>query len=1186
MGIELTRFQEEAVKNRGGGLLVSAAAGSGKTRVLVERLLDRILREGHDIDRFLIITFTRAAAEELRGRIAQELSKKLLAEPENRHLRRQIPLLYQTQISTIHGFCTGLLRQWGHMLDIPSDFSLCEDEDASILKRQILIEVLESRYEALDPEGNFAQLLEVLSAGRDDSKLIEIVLDVYERIQSHHNPKGWAREQIELWQLQDIEDVGQTTWGDLLLHDSKKMASYWVSELSKAIAMAVEDEQLVVYEESLSISLQGLTSFVAATESGWDYAVDCADIPFPRLKAVRDCQDIARQESIKSIRERCKKAVGRLSERFSDHSSALLSDMKVLFPAMVGLFELVDDFEAAFSAEKRRRRLVDFTDLEHLSVRLLTDEDGNPTDLAEELSTQFVELMVDEYQDTNQVQNSIFSALSQKGENLFFVGDVKQSIYRFRLADPGIFLEKYHRFLPFELAEPGQERKILLSQNFRSRPEVIESVNDVFRCIMSEELGDMNYTQDEALYPGASFPDGDGFETELFVLDFTEQTKEKEQEQSKNQLEAQFVANRIAAMLQEGFPVSGENNALRPVQPDDFAILLRSPGRVRHHYIRALGTHGIPCAGSGDEDFFETVEIETILSYLQIIDNPYQDVPLISVLHSPLFGFDAEQLAKIRQAQSGDFYTALQAYTEGGDAACQGFLTDLHALRFQVGEFRSHELLWSLYQKTKALEIFSSLPNGTEREKRLLAFYELAARFESRGHKGLFRFLAHLQKIREAGTPLLIGNGEEAKGVQILSIHKSKGLEFPIVFLGGLGKSFNKTDLYKPVLFHQELGLGPNGVDVEKGIAFQTIARQAVSHKLWGELLAEEMRLLYVAMTRAKEKLIMTHTLTYGLSELKKLAEDVSMPLDPQVLKECNSIGKWVILSAMLRPEATVLYEAIGSKSLAPWNEFSSRWLIHYQSGLSEESIKISLETETSKNEGIKTALDPEEIWERLMWRYPYESLSSVPAKLTATQLIEEEQASMDDPGRKRPVARPDFAAKAFGLTPAQMGTAYHVVLQNISLDRCDRKEDIEAELARLEQEAFLSPQERGVVDAEKLYTFFQTPVGLEMRRAKELHREFPFSLLMPASQYDSSLPDSEQILLQGVIDCWFETEEGITILDFKSNRIGPGELETKAEHYRKQLDTYRYALGEMVKKPVKRCVIWFLHPNAGITYE
>ena len=662
-----------------------------------------------------------------------------------------------------------------------------------------------------------------------------------------------------------------------------------------------EDELLEQnYAPSLQTTLEQVEALCAAADRhSWDQVYACLPIPFPAAgrKKIVDCPDAA--EQVKAIRSTCKKRMEKLGEWFEDCGADLLEDLRAVHPAVRGLFALVKDFEGAYAAEKARRGMVDFADLEHMAVRLLVGEDGAPTELARQWSARYDEIMVDEYQ----------------GTNLFLVGDVKQSIYRFRLADPTIFLGKYRAFADYTQAAEGEERRLILSRNFRSRPEVLEGANFVFRSVMSADFGEMDYTADEALYPGAPFPPDGRYAVELDAVDAS--AEGEEEKTARDLIEARFAAKRIRALVDGGFPVSDGEGGERPVRPADIVILLRSPNTVLHHYARALGERDIPWEAEGGGDFFAATEVNVALSLLQIVDNPRQDVPLISVLRSPVYGFSADRLAELRAASPDtDFYAALTA--DGGEDS-RAFLTELDELRFGAGELSSHELLWQLYDRTNLLGVFGAMERGEERQSNLLTLAELARRFEGAGHKGLFGFLSYLTRLRENGAKLALpAPGREGGGVRILSIHKSKGLEFPVVLLCGLARRLNREDMSRPILFHPKLGVGPKRLDVERGMEYPTLARRAVARKLELEMMAEELRLLYVAMTRAKEKLILSVALTGGARDLEKLAPDAACPVEPQVLAGCQSVGQWVLLPALARPDGEVLRRAAGVQVPVP----------------------------------------------------------------------------------------------------------------------------------------------------------------------------------------------------------------------------------------------------------------------------
>lgn len=1199
MAFPLTKEQQKIVEDRGGELLVSAAAGSGKTRVLVERLLTRIADENMDIDRFLVITYTKAAAAELRGRIAQDLSARLAAEPWNRHLRRQSTLVYQAQISTIHAFCAALLRENGHLLDLDPDFRLCDEGDAQVLMAQTLEDVLDQRYEGLSEDSPFAQLADTLAAGRDDSRLAQIVLDIFGRIQSHPDPVSWLREQKEVWTLDGVTDLSQTPWGTLLLNEARKDAEWCRERLETAYRLTQEDELLQMnYGPSLFATLEGLDAFLLAQT--WDEAADCLPIPFPtagrKKKRTVEISPMAAEAAeqaavrVKGIRESCKGQLKKMAEQLGGSSGEQLEELRLSAPAMGALMDLVEDFHKAYAAEKRRRSLVDFSDLEHFAVQLLLDGDGKPTELARYCASRYDEIMVDEYQDTNQVQNAIFNAISDGGKKLFEVGDVKQSIYRFRLADPTIFLGKYSRFAKGEDASEGEPRKRVLSRNFRSRHQVLEGCNDLFRSIMSTELGELDYTEDQMLYPGGTFPDSEDCAVEMDVLDLSFLGDTEGEKENKDLREARFVARRIRQMLDQPMLVTEDKENMRPIRPSDVMVLLRSPGSVLRHYIRAFGEQNIPWSAEGGEDLFATTEINVALSILQVVDNPRQDVALIAALRSPVYGFTEDKLAMLRGQSKGDFYSTLVAAAEQGDQQCRDFLDELERLRFGAGDMTCRQLIWHIYEHTNLLGVFGAMNRGAERQNNLLALYALAGQMENAGCQTLFKFLLRLERLRESGAKLnTTDQSREGEGVSILSIHRSKGLEKPVVVLAGLTRRFNRDDFMRPVLFHPVLGVGPKGLERERMVEYTTAARRAVYCQLEHEMFSEEMRLLYVAMTRAKDKLLMTLSLPDGEKGLSKLASELTVPLSPRLLMGQQNMGQWVLLHALTRPEGEELRSIAGIPDPKA-GPFGPAWDIRW----------VWQEEDSAPPEGGRFADLPEaekenrDLTEPLIWQYPYAACVDLPSKLTATQMkgrpqdkevsedTKPDTTKADTEVEPEPIYRPDFMAEEKGLTAAQRGTALHMGAQYIPLKGDHSVEGIRAILDGLERDGFLTHLQREAIPPERLSAFFTSALGREMTEAPLCRREFKFSILVPAENY---FPDAqeEEMLMQGVIDAWFENEHGITVLDFKSDRVRPGSEKFRAEEYRTQLEEYSKALSKILGRPVRRKVLWFFQTDTAV---
>ena len=1174
MGFPLTEEQRAAVEDCGGGLLVSAAAGSGKTRVLVERLLSRVEEEGLDIHRFLVITYTKAAAAELRGRIVEELAARLAERPGDRHLRRQATLVYQTQISTVHAFCAQLLRECGHLLDLDPDFRLCDESEAGVLMLQAMDDVLEQRYETVEPEGDFARLLDTVAAGRDDSRLVRIALDIYGKVQSHPAPGAWLVGQQRAFALEGVADAGETPWGALLLEQAERQAEYWQGQMMRALELAWGEEKLSKgYAPSLSATLEGLRAFREAAAQGWDRASEWVAIPFPRLGAVRGCGDPAAQERIKAIREVCKKRMGKLAELFSEPSGRLLEDMRAVHPAVRGLFALVEDFSHAYTALKRERGLLDFSDLEHCAVRLLVGKDGLPTELADQWGARYAEVMVDEYQDTNEVQNCIFRAISRDGQNLFTVGDVKQSIYRFRLADPTIFLEKYLAYRPAEEAEEGQPRKVLLSQNFRSRRQVLSAANFVFGSIMSRQMGEMDYGPEEQLNYGATgYPERSDTDTEFHLISVADSEEERF---DRTEVEARFVAHRIRQLLDEGFPVQGEDGQQRPVRPEDIVILMRSPAARRKAFTAALQREDIPCAGGEEQSFFETMEIAVMVSFLQIVDNPRQDVPLLAVLRSPLLGFSPDRLAQIRGGHpGGDYYGALCA-DDGEDS--RAFLERLAQLRAAAGELTADRLLWKLYTDWQALAVFGAMEGGAQRRSNLLALYAYAGQLAAAGRGNLFDFVSYLHDLMESGDLPDISARQESGGVQLMTIHKSKGLEFPVVILADLQKGFNRDDFQRPVLVHPRLGLGTERVDRQRRIRYDTVSKQAIQLALSRESLAEEMRILYVAMTRAKEKLICVDCMRFARNRVRGLLSVAGCPAAPEAVGSAKAPGDWILLPLLCTPEAAVLRQ---------WADMEPE-----QPALSDGGWQVRL-WENPVFECGSAAAAPEEaaVQERrydlsaMELRYGHTAACTIPTKVTATQLkgrvLDEEIAEGAASARPRRLdfQRPLFLQQERRLTSAERGTAMHLVMQYLELGGPDPEEQVR----RLTDRRLLTPQQAEAVDMERIRAFLATPLAQEVRQARQVWREYRFALLMPAALYDPAA-EGEELMLQGVVDCAFRTEEGLVVVDFKTDRLAPGEEPQRAEEYRPQLEAYAQALERVMEEKVCRKVLYFFSTGATI---
>ena len=1183
--IELTDEQRNVVENRGGALLVAAAAGSGKTRVLVDRIFRYVLEERRDLDEFLMITYTKAAAAEMRGKIAKELSERLAEDPGNSHLRAQSLRLYRADIRTIDSFCTNLLREYAYLVRfegderLSPDFRILDEAEAAVLREQCLERVLDGFYEELDEGGR--ALADSLGAGRDDRKLSALVLEVYAKLQSHAEPGKWLARQEAFW-ADPSGAFDETDYARVLLDDIRRTAAHLAQLLLSAAERTVGDEKLERgFGEPFSAAAASLARLAEAED--WEAArVKCDAVVFPRLNTPRGRKDEPEIVNMRALWDLAKTRCKKRFEPLAVSGAEAMEDFAVMAPSMRALLGLLKRFISAYSREKRRLNAADCADQEHLALRLLVDEKGEPTELGRSVSERFCEILVDEYQDTNEVQNAIFRAVSRNGQNLFTVGDVKQSIYRFRLADPTIFLDRYRRYAPAENARDGEPRKILLTRNFRSRREVLDATNRVFRNILSEEMGEMEYGDDESLHFGATYyPERSDAEVEFHLLDVKARRGENKDGLRPAEAEAAFVAERVAALLKSQYPVS-EGAGFRPCRSEDIVILLRSPASRAAAFAAALREKNIPCAWDVDTDFFTLPEIMAALSALRCLDNPHQDIPLISLLRTPGFAFSNDELARIRaRTPKGDFYEALAAY--GSEESC-AFLKELDELREEARLVSVERLLWRIYDRWGLMAAFGAQEGGEERRENLIAFARLAAAHEKNGHRGLFSFLHDLEDriaLQKAPEITRAARG----GVRIMSIHRSKGLEFPIVILADLSHGFSTQDYRSPVLVHPALGLGPVRIDPERRIRYDSMASLAIAAQLRRENLSEEMRVLYVGMTRAQEKLILVDAFTDTASKLKKLAAETNVPVPPESVAKAGSYSDWLLSLLLCAPEGEPL-RALAQCGVLPLDAADPKpWRVQVHGA--EEETAAEEHTQDGKAGEVEIAepiaFDPA----LLSWQYPCEAFTRIPAKQTATAWkgrILDEELDEDAPSASerstRALRQPEFRKTSHGLSAAEQGTATHLLLQYLDFSGGS----VSSQLADLVKDGYLTEQQAAAVNASNVERLLASPIADEIRAAETVYREYPFSILVDASEADPALPGGEEILLQGVVDCFFETEEGLVVVDFKTDHIrDDSALRARVRHYEPQLAAYSLALGRIFEKKIARRVLYFLSTGTAV---
>ena len=1174
MGIELTKEQLEAVESSGGQTLVSAAAGSGKTRVLVERLMRRV-EAGADVDEFLIITYTNAAAAELRGKILDALMDRVAQDPANTRLRREAGLAGRAKIGTIHSFCASVIRENAHRLRLPPDFRVADEAEAAILRADALEETLEELFDRGEP--GFLELADTMGAGRDDRRLGEVLLETHEKLLSHPSPAAWMEAQKRALDLPEGTDAGATPWGRVIMERAGDQAAYWREQFEYLMDEAAADPKVEKgYGESFRATYASLRAFERALEGSWDEARAAANIDFPTGR-------LSGYDDLKAVRTSCREAMKKLGELFWDDSARALADMRAVAPELRALFDAVLLFDKHYSEAKRHRGVLDFADQEHLALELLTDPaTGAPTDIAREVAGRFREIMVDEYQDVNAIQEAILTAVSREGRNLFAVGDVKQSIYRFRLADPTIFLRKYRSFKDAGDAAEGEPRRVVLSRNFRSREGILEAVNFVFANTMSEKLGELSYTEREYLYPGAAFPESAEPQVELDVLDLKPGEGEEDDDIDRAVAEAAFAAGRVRELLKCGTVADGEGT--RPVRYGDIAVLMRSPRNEFPKWRQVFARFGIPLTSEQSSNFFAEEEVSLVLSILDLIDNPRQDIPLITALKCPVWGFTAQELGEIRaNCREGDFWTALSRSAEGTEKS-RRFIEELAGYRRATADMTADELLWHLYRATGLLGVVSAMDGGERRRQNLMLLMEVARQCEGSGYKGLFGFMTWVRRLREQGKGPEGFTRAAENAVTVMSIHKSKGLEFPVVILAGLTKQFNTVDTRARLLIHPDLGPGPIRTDTERKIEYDTLARRAVAEKLRGELLSEELRVLYVAMTRAREKLIMVASYTDAARELTRM-RNTPLPAPAEVLLGAKSMADWILIPALRRPESEEI--RLGAPNV-PCDTQGPPWLVRY---VTPERLSGEAAGAGESREGEKAPLPVSpELRERLEYVYPYLDRAQMPSKVTATELkgtyaareAAEEAAELAGPEPPesvpplKPPVRPAFMEGRRGLTPAQKGTATHIVMQFADYSKCLTPAGAAGEVERLRAFGTITDEQAAAVRPEIIADFFASQPGKLILGAEKLWRELKFSLLMDSADLPGFAP-GEKVLFQGVVDCCVEQDGALIVIDFKTDRVTDDTLPDRAAVYKGQLDAYALAMERVLGMPVRRRILCFL---------
>ena len=1172
MKVELTDQQRLAVNCRNASLIVSAAAGAGKTAVLVRRVLGLLTDETNPcgVDELLVVTFTNAAAGEMRQRMGDELRRRLAEDPANTHLRRQLGLLGSARIQTVHAFCQSLIREHFTLCGVEPDFRLADETQCQLLLEQALNDTLETAYVRAEP--GFTALCDTLTDGRSDRVLAQAVLEMFEKMRSHPYPE----KLLALLPQLCLREPDSLQWVAHVRQEAADSLDHALRGLEDTCALARSVEEVwTKYGPLLESHLAFGRRLREAIDAGWDEAYSCLrTFDKGRLPGCR-YEDKAFLERIKAGRERFLKCLSTLAEEcFFQPAHAIRAEGQDTAPMVAAMCDLVADLSQRFSQEKLRRGLLDFSDLEHYTLKLLEN-----SDVAEALRRQFREVLVDEYQDTNDIQEEIFCTLRKKTDNAFFVGDIKQSIYRFRLAEPALFADRYVRSKSFTGTETGEVR-LSLNKNFRSRPEVLELCNAVMSRLMTQSFGDVDYDQEQRLYAGRKTTGA--VPSEVLLLDCPPDPNAEETE-ARAVLEARLVAKRVARLLREERVPINETET-RPARPEDVAILLSSFANKAPIFRAELQKLGIPC-GQASGQFFGTVETSAMLSLLRLLQNRRQDIPLVSVLRSPLYLASPDLLARLRLlAPQGDLLDGLEQAAQT-QPLCAKVLADLDRWQEESRELPLSRLVRLIYDETGAEGLFAILDNGPQRVENLRRLEELCRPFDG-ASGGLSAFLRWIDRKLQEGLPP-DEPSDEARGVRLMSIHRSKGLEWPFVILPDLSKRFNTDDLTKPVLFHTHLGVGLRLRNRETHGESRTQLQQAIISRTRRELKSEELRKLYVAMTRAREKLILVMSDKNMVKKLSKVAEETAGAPDPQWLAQQSDAMTWLMAALLTHPGCGEMRSVI--PDVLPVAEDSPKEHLICKL-LTTDDLEQAVPTFCDKAEETDAAVGESVAYAPLLARsrasYAHLQASRLPSKLTPTglrALIPESGQVFGQPNRAQardhqpqPLEVPDRDALL-------RGTAMHVLLRRADLAACTDEEAVLHQADLLVQKGWLSPEERAMVWPGPIAAFARSELGNRAQTAKKVLREYEFSVLLDAADLLENGPAGEDILLNGAIDLLLFEEDGLTVIDFKTDRVNDGGEGEQANQHALQLALYAKAAQEIFGLPVRQKWVWFLRKGMGV---
>ena len=1235
-----TDDQWKAIMARDRDILVAAAAGSGKTAVLVERIIQKILSKEApiDVDELLVVTFTNASAAEMRHRVGEALEKAIDEDPWSRHLRKQLSLLNKASISTLHSFCMEVIRKYYYLIDVDPGFRIADDTEAQLIRDEVMDELFEEEYGKKENE-SFFTLVDSFTSDRSDAALMDIVRSIYDFARSNPLPDQYLQSIISMYEVSSIHNIADLTFMEALLFDIELQLGAAKELIKRGMEVTKLPGGPAPRAENFLDDLTMIDTLLLAKDDSWETLYQAMqNWSFSRAKQVKgDHYDKELTEKAQKLRDKAKKKLQDLKEElFSRRPESFLRDMAEMRPLIETLVHLVKEFSQRFEKVKREKGIVDYADLEHYCLGILTKEistEGEflPSEAALAYQRHFKEVYCDEYQDTNMVQETILKLVTKKDEhngNMFMVGDVKQSIYRFRLAEPNLFLGKYNRF---KVDGDSTGLRIDLARNFRSRKEVLDATNYLFKQIMGIKVGEIEYDEAAELRAGAPYPEDEPYPVELLLINQnvkdngSDDTAEAETEVQvpeefdaagleQSQLEARVIALKIKELVASGTPVyNTKTKSNRPLMYRDTVILLRSMTWAPQ-IIEEFKQQGIPIYANLSTGYFNATEVAIMISLLRVIDNPFQDIPLAAVLRSPIVGLNEEELSKIRIHQKrGSFWEAVSAFCRSKEAQNTAvFYEKIRRFYDLLTEWRSMarqgslaELIWQLYRDTQFYDFVGGLPGGKQRQANLRALYDRARQYEQTSFRGLFRFLRFIERMIERGDDLGAARalGEQEDVVRIMTIHSSKGLEFPVVFMAGMARTFNMADVRKPYMLDKEYGFASKYVNAEKRISYPSLPQIAFKRKKKMEMLAEEMRVLYVGMTRAKEKLYLTATLKDSLKKFDQWNDVVSNTewlLKDYERAAVTSYIDWIGPALVRHHDASELRLGGTGNVLVPEeiSNHSSLWKVSQISADERKKKEIDAGMKedqflelVQKGEYIPTTspfLD--EIKTRLDWEYSFPNAAVHRSKQSVSEMKRQREIADEQSGtdlvkhfKKSIVKRPKFMQEK-QLSPAERGSAMHMVMQHVDLTKSVSQDSLQEQVTWMLTNELLTPEQAEIIDTHLIVQFFQSELGNRYFNARSINREVPFTLSMAAQDvYPAWENEEESVFVQGIIDCVFEDEKGLVLVDYKSDRIsdrykgGFEQAKTILEdRYKLQINLYTRAIEQIWKKKVTERYLFF----------